>query len=172
MAKEEASAVVSEGVREGLAAGSVIQTRQSFTAKGHTFAKPADITLGIEELAPPSDPASKAAKVGDVVDVAYVGKHPDGAVFEESTLVFVLGAGDVIKAWDEGIVGMRVGQQARPSCTHAFGSARGRPAFRPKRTQRRGARCLSAAFLTLFMRPAASADGAAEACVRQARQPA
>ena len=114
MAKEEASAVVSEGVREGTASGAVIQTRQSFTAKGHTFAKPADITLGIEELAPPADPASKAAKVGDVVDVAYVGKHPDGAVFEESTLVFVLGAGDVIKAWDEGIVGMRVGQQARP----------------------------------------------------------
>jgi len=113
MAKEEASAVVSEGVREGTAAGTVIQTRQSFTAKGHTFAKPADITLGIEELVPPSDPASKAAKAGDVVDVAYVGKHPDGAVFEESTLVFVLGAGDVIKAWDEGIVGMRVGQQAR-----------------------------------------------------------
>ena len=34
-------------------------------------------------------------------------------VFEQSTLVFILGEGNVIKAWDEGIVGMRVGQQAR-----------------------------------------------------------
>ena len=130
MAKEEAAAVVSEGVKEGLAAGTVIQTRQSFTAKGHTFAKPADITLGIEELVPPTDAASKAAKVGDVVDVAYVGKHPDGAVFEESTLVFVLGAGDVIKAWDEGIVGMRVGQQARtPAQSYGAGRAWLRPSI-------------------------------------------
>lgn len=132
MHKEEAASLVAEGVKEGLQEGSVIQTRQSFTAKGHSFAKPADITLTIDELQPADDPTSKAAKVGDVVDVAYVGKHADsGEVFEESTLVFVLGAGDVIKAWDEGIVGMRVGQQARAARLGAPARAHASRALRP-----------------------------------------
>ncbi|MCX6787075.1 MAG: FKBP-type peptidyl-prolyl cis-trans isomerase [Candidatus Kaiserbacteria bacterium] len=56
-----------------------------------------------------------AAVVGDSVTVNYVGSLTDGTVFDASAnhgtagFTFPLGAGQVIKGWDEGIVGMKVG---------------------------------------------------------------
>ncbi len=55
-----------------------------------------------------------AAVPGTRVTVNYVGHFTDGKVFDSSVarnepFQFVLGAGQVIKGWDEGIVGMRVG---------------------------------------------------------------
>ena len=50
------------------------------------------------------------AEFGDTVTVKYVGKLEDGTIFDaESSFEFTLGAGDVIKGWDLGIVGMKVG---------------------------------------------------------------
>ena len=51
---------------------------------------------------------------GDTVIVHYTGKLDDGTVFDESItkktpFTFNLGAGMVIKGWDTGIVGMKVG---------------------------------------------------------------
>jgi FKBP-type peptidyl-prolyl cis-trans isomerase len=51
---------------------------------------------------------------GDRVVVNYTGKFSDGRVFDSSIprgepFQFVLGSGQVIKGWDEGIVGMKVG---------------------------------------------------------------
>jgi peptidylprolyl isomerase len=51
---------------------------------------------------------------GSVLFVQYVGTFQDGTVFDSSdanggAFQFTLGAGRVIKGWDEGIVGMRVG---------------------------------------------------------------
>ena len=44
------------------------------------------------------------------VSVAYVGTLEDGSQFDAATkFSFEVGAGDVIKAWDRGLVGMRVG---------------------------------------------------------------
>lgn len=55
----------------------------------------------------------EAAKTGDVVEVHYTGRFPDGKEFDTSVgkepYAFKLGAGRVIKGWDEGVVGMRVG---------------------------------------------------------------
>ena len=54
------------------------------------------------------------AEVGDVVTVAYRGTLDDGYVFDEAPAFrFVLGAGEVIKGWDRGIVSMRVGGKRR-----------------------------------------------------------
>ena len=55
-----------------------------------------------------------AAQVGDTVVIAFTGYTPDGQVFRSNIesrdyIEFVLGAGDVIPGWDEGIVGMQVG---------------------------------------------------------------
>jgi FKBP-type peptidyl-prolyl cis-trans isomerase len=55
-----------------------------------------------------------AAKTGDFVHVHYTGKLRDGTQFDTSRergqpYALLLGAGSVIKGWDEGLVGMKVG---------------------------------------------------------------
>lgn len=54
------------------------------------------------------------ARVNDTVTVHYVGMLQDGTEFYNShtkndPYTFVLGTGKVIKGWDEGLVGMKVG---------------------------------------------------------------
>jgi FKBP-type peptidyl-prolyl cis-trans isomerase len=53
------------------------------------------------------------AKAGQTVTVHYTGHFEDGKVFDSSVgkrpFVFPLGAGRVIKGWDEGVAGMKIG---------------------------------------------------------------
>ncbi len=55
------------------------------------------------------------AKAGDTVTVQYVGMLTNGTVFDASAnhgtagFTFPLGAGQVIKGWDQGVAGMKVG---------------------------------------------------------------
>lgn len=55
------------------------------------------------------------AEAGDTVTVNYVGVLSNGTVFDASAnhgnqgFTFKLGAGQVIKGWDQGVVGMKVG---------------------------------------------------------------
>ena len=54
------------------------------------------------------------AKRGDNVKVHYTGKLGDGTIFDSSDggepLEFALGSGQVIQGFDEGVVGMKVGE--------------------------------------------------------------
>ncbi|KAJ7178415.1 hypothetical protein C8R43DRAFT_1084382 [Mycena crocata] len=54
-----------------------------------------------------------AVKKGNNVSMRYIGKLQNGKVFDSNTkgkpFSFHLGKGEVIKGWDEGIVGMQVG---------------------------------------------------------------
>lgn len=59
----------------------------------------------------------RVAKDGDTVSVKYTGKLTNGTVFDATDkhggqpFSFKVGAGGVIKGWDKGIVGMKVGEQ-------------------------------------------------------------
>ena len=67
--------------------------------------------LYVQELAPGA--GSPAAK-GDAISMHYTGWLPDGKKFDSSRdrgkpYGFVLGRGEVIRGWDEGVEGMMVG---------------------------------------------------------------
>ncbi len=55
-----------------------------------------------------------AAKDGDTVQIHYTGKFPDGEVFDSSEgrapLEFKIGTGQVIAGFNDGVIGMEVGQ--------------------------------------------------------------
>ena len=86
---------------------------------------------GTEEPTPPptSGPSSleteeitvgtgATAVSGDTLTVHYIGSFLDGRVFESSytsgrPFTFRLGAGQVIRGWDQGIPGMKVGGKRR-----------------------------------------------------------
>jgi FKBP-type peptidyl-prolyl cis-trans isomerase len=64
--------------------------------------------------------SGEVAKTGDTVSMNYTGRLADGTVFDSNVdpkfqhvepFVFTLGAGQVIAGWDEGIVGMKVGEK-------------------------------------------------------------
>ena len=57
-----------------------------------------------------------AAAVGNTVTVHYIGSTRDGVQFDSSyergeSFTFTLGEGKVIKGWEDGLVGMKVGGQ-------------------------------------------------------------
>lgn len=69
------------------------------------------------------------AAAGDKLTVHYVGRLMDGRVFDSSRdrntpFEFILGVGQVIRGWDEGMVGMRVGgkRELVISPEYAYGS--------------------------------------------------
>ena len=74
-------------------------------------------TSGLEYIETEAGTGAQAA-AGKTVKVHYTGKFPDGKVFDSSIprgepLEFKLGAGRVIKGWDEGIALMKVGGKAQ-----------------------------------------------------------
>ncbi|MGB2790928.1 MAG: FKBP-type peptidyl-prolyl cis-trans isomerase [Candidatus Moraniibacteriota bacterium] len=58
----------------------------------------------------------RAVKSGDTISVHYTGRLTDGTKFDSSVdrgtpFTFTIGAGQVIKGWDEGLLGMKVGEK-------------------------------------------------------------
>jgi FKBP-type peptidyl-prolyl cis-trans isomerase FkpA len=84
--------------------------------------------LQYEDLA---EGSGQAARAGDTVEVHYTGWLTDGTQFDSShnhgsPFSFRLGAGKVIKGWDEGVAGMKVGGKRKLRIPAALGyGARG-----------------------------------------------
>lgn len=75
-----------------------------------------------------------AAKAGDTVAMNYTGVLVDGTVFDSNVdpkfnhvepFVFTLGAGQVIKGWDVGVDGMKVGEKRKLEieASYAYGAS-------------------------------------------------
>lgn len=98
--------------------------------KEHTEAKPSQVRtfpngLVIEELSM-GKPNGKKAAPGKKVSVKYIGKlKKDGKIFDscvgKAPFKFRLGVGQVIKGWDVGINGMRIGDKRRITIPPSMG---------------------------------------------------
>jgi FK506-binding protein 1 len=80
-------------------------------------------------------------KPGDQVTAHYVGTLTDGSPFDSSRdrgqpFVFTIGRGQVIKAWDEGIATMSLGERATLTATadYAYGQRGFPPVIPPNAT--------------------------------------
>src|SRR5512140_1392500 len=77
------------------------------------------------------------AAAGNTVTVHYVGTLTNGSKFDSSRdrgegFTFKLGAGQVIKGWDQGVAGMKVGQLRKLTIPPELGyGARGFPPVIP-----------------------------------------
>lgn len=68
----------------------------------------------------------EAAQSGDTLSMHYIGTLEDGTQFDSSRdrgkpFTFVLGAGQVIAGWDEGVAGMKIGGKRELMIPSALG---------------------------------------------------
>jgi peptidylprolyl isomerase len=83
------------------------------SAEGQTLTSPSGVT--VEILKPGTGPTPNP---GQKVTVHYTGTLADGTKFDSSRdrgqpFSFVIGAGQVIKGWDEGLAMLKVGTRAK-----------------------------------------------------------
>eukprot|EP00026_Physarum_polycephalum_P022650 Phypoly_transcript_26881.p1 GENE.Phypoly_transcript_26881~~Phypoly_transcript_26881.p1 ORF type:complete len:131 (+),score=13.62 Phypoly_transcript_26881:25-417(+) len=80
------------------------------------------------------------SQIGDTLKIHYTGKLEDGTEFDSSIprgdpFSFKLGAGQVIKGWDQGLTGMCVGEKRRLKIPASLGYGdRGAPPKTPRRS--------------------------------------
>ena len=83
----------------------------------------------------------KEAAAGDTVSVHYTGTLEDGTKFDSSLdrgqpITFELGRGRVIKGWDQGIEGMKIGEKRKLTIPPdlAYGAGGSPPTIPPNAT--------------------------------------
>lgn len=82
----------------------------------------------------------KEAKTGDKVKVHYTGTLANGTQFDSSKgkdpFGFTIGKGDVIKGWDDGVAGMKIGGKRKLTIpyTLGYGEKGNPPTIPPKAT--------------------------------------
>jgi FKBP-type peptidyl-prolyl cis-trans isomerase len=86
------------------------------TAPSKVTGKPTVTASGLKYYVLKPVKTGAAAKAGDQVKVHYTGWLTNGTKFDSSLdrgepIAFALGQGRVIKGWDEGVAGMKVGEK-------------------------------------------------------------
>ena len=98
----------------GLALGTAVQAGPQDKDKEKEKEKKVITTKSGLKYSDEKEGTGEEAKKGDTVQVHYTGWLKDGTKFDSSKdrgrpFSFVLGAGKVIKGWDEGVAGMKAG---------------------------------------------------------------
>ena len=116
----------------------VDEPTSSFQPSQGTPLPPGPATLQIEDVKVGS---GEAAKAGDKVKVEYTGTLMNGVKFDSSKdhepaepFEFTLGQGQVIKGWDQGVAGMKVGGERKLTIPSdlAYGDKGQPPTIPPK----------------------------------------
>ncbi len=111
-------------------------SQQTQTKKENTMTNPSQPIEGLKKEIL-KEGTGQVAKSGDTVEVHYTGTLENGNKFDSSLdrgtpFSFPLGAGMVIKGWDEGVAGMKVGEKARLTIPASMGyGERGAPPVIP-----------------------------------------
>ena len=98
--------------------------------------------LQVEVLDPGPEVCRARAAVGDTLTVAYEGRLPGGKVFDSSKkrhgtgFAFTLGKKEVVRGWEEGLVGMCIGEKRKLTCPPpwAYGAYGSPPVVPPDST--------------------------------------
>jgi len=91
------------------------------------------IPAGNESTGGIQNPPAEVVEIGDNIEVNYVGRFENGTVFDESKgepLKFTVGAGNMIKGFDEAVVGMKAGEKKNVKILP--GNAYGMPESMPR----------------------------------------
>ena len=103
---------IKKALKQGVDKKVLIQKGQSFTIPGVEFEAPKDEQVTIEN---DREGKGDVAERGCTVSMSYRGVlESDGSEFDAaSRFDFTLGAGEVIRGWEKGIEGMKVGGKRR-----------------------------------------------------------
>jgi FKBP-type peptidyl-prolyl cis-trans isomerase len=97
-----------------------VQIGQSTPQETSNTQKPMEEKVTTLQSVTKKEGTGAVAQSGNTVEMNYTGRLENGQVFDSNTdpafhhvepFQFVLGAGQVIKGWDQGIVGMKVGEK-------------------------------------------------------------
>merc|ERR1719272_858126 len=106
-----------------LPAASFVATTRSFAG---ARAAPA-VRMGVMVKTTKAGDGKTYPQAGQMCKVHYTGKLTDGTTFDSSRgflkfpFEFQIGAGDVIKGWDKGVIKMSKGEKATLTCAPDFG---------------------------------------------------
>lgn len=102
-----------KALKQGVDNGILEQNGQSFRVVGDPVYESTSNKEDELQIEIVREGTGDQAKIGDAVTVKYVGKldnFENGYEFDKaSSFTFVLGAGEVIKGWDKGVEGMKIG---------------------------------------------------------------
>ncbi len=106
---------LSEGLNELSSQGNAINQPEENNSMKQNIEAEQNSQLKAEIL---KEGSGEGAKDGDLVFVHYTGYLTNGQVFDSSIgrgepFPFTLGAGQVIKGWDQGVLGMKIGEKRR-----------------------------------------------------------
>lgn len=112
--------LVKKTLKKAVENGELVQNKASYLVAGDPLYEDTSEKVTIEEV---SAGSGRGVVKGDSVVIAYIGTlHDNGHEFDRgSTFAFQVGAGDVVKGMDAGVLGMQVGGRRKVTIPSTLG---------------------------------------------------